>query len=165
MSEIIAEPKDKCPNCWKKPSLCLCEEIQVVKASHEVLILQHPQESRNPLTTARLISLTLPKTTHKVGFSWRSLSKALGRENVDPKSWAVLYLGTTKKMENLKPLPFQVVTSHGEPVSPKTIRGVVILDGNWSQVVGFRRPGLRRSDWRFRRTRPRPGPACHRPLR
>ena len=37
-------------------------------------------------------SLHLKRATLKTGLSWPSLAKALGRE-VDPKRWAVLYLG------------------------------------------------------------------------
>ena len=45
-----------------------------------VLILQHPQEQDRLLGTARLTAQHFTKVTHKIGLSWPSLSKAVGRE-------------------------------------------------------------------------------------
>lgn len=128
--EIKVAPK--CSQCWKTEELCLCAEVESLATRTEILILQHPQEARNPLTTARLASCSLSKCTHKVGLNWRSLSAALGKP-AEPKQWAVLFLGTIKGIENLKQVPFQVVTQKGEPVSKKSIKGIVVLDGNWKQ--------------------------------
>ncbi len=124
--------KSKCPECWRSLELCLCRDIKTQSTKIQVLILQHPQEARNPLTTARLASATLKGSTHRVGLNWRSLSAALGHP-AESKDWAVLFLGTLKTSQKLPPLPFQVVTQKGAPVSKELIKGIVILDGNWKQ--------------------------------
>jgi DTW domain-containing protein len=139
----MQDTQKRCENCWKAPELCLCDSIQALPAKLSVLILQHPQESRNPKTTARLVSLSLPNAVHKVGFSWRSLAKALGRP-ADPKRWAVLYLGTQKNIQNLKSQPFQILSSKLQPLEDPDLEGIVLLDGNWSQskTLWWRNPWL-----------------------
>ena len=51
------------------------------------------------LGTARLTALHFHDATLKIGLSWPSLSKALGRPVHDPSRWAVLYLGSAKVAE------------------------------------------------------------------
>jgi DTW domain-containing protein YfiP len=130
MEKVSNNPK--CPDCWRDKDLCLCSKIQHLPTQTKVLILQHPQEARNPLTSARLASMTLKNAVHRVGLNWRSLSAAWGKE-ADVKEWAVLFLGTLKNSEKLPKVPFQVVTQKGLPFDPSLITGVVILDGNWKQ--------------------------------
>ena len=60
-----------------------------------VVILQHPQEQDRTLGTAGLTVRHLRQATLKVGLSWPSLGKILGRP-VDSHRWAVLYLGSAK---------------------------------------------------------------------
>jgi DTW domain-containing protein YfiP len=109
------------------------------------LILQHPQEARNPLGTARLLAQAAPGSVHKVGLSWRSLGAALGREAV-PSEWAVLFLGALKESSKLDPeVPFRVVERTGKNViAPRRVKGIVLLDGNWKQskTLWWRNPWL-----------------------
>jgi DTW domain-containing protein len=86
------------------------------------------------LGTARLTALHLKNATLRIGLSWPSLGKALGR-NVDPKRWAVLYLGSAKS-ENVKS---EIITLNrkgtpAEDQSLKDIDGIIVLDGTWSQA-------------------------------
>ena len=122
----------KCEKCWKVQELCLCSEIEELVIDRDVLILQHPQESRNPFTTARLISLSFPNAVHKVGLSWKSLSAAWGKQT-QAKDWAVLYVGTQKNFDISDEIPFQILSPKQDKLDPKSIRGIVLLDGNWSQ--------------------------------
>ena len=158
----------KCPDCWRAKSLCLCSEIQTLPTRTQVLILQHPQEARNPLTSARLASATLKDSTHKIGLNWRSLSAALGSK-ADAKNWAVLFLGTLKNSEKLPKVPFQVVNQKGGAVDLSSLEGIVILDGNWKQskTLWWRNPWLLKlkrivlnpqipSNWGSLRKQPRP---------
>lgn len=136
----------KCAVCWKGPELCLCNEIQPSSTKTKVLILQHPQEARNPWGTARLTSLSLSKSVHKVGLSWRSLSHALG-EPAEPSKWGVLYLGAMKDAKTRPSnLPFQILSSEGRSVSPQKLEGILLLDGNWKQskTLWWRNPWLAR---------------------
>lgn len=135
-----------CPRCWKPLSLCLCAGIREFNPKLRFLILQHPQEARDPLGSARLLSLSLPKTVHRVGLSWPSLSKALGEPAV-PSEWAVLFLGALKEVKQFREdLPLQIVGRNGKASAPKGLKGIVLLDGNWKQskTLWWRNPWLLR---------------------
>jgi len=104
----------------------------------EVLILQHPQEHDRALGTAGLTVRHFRHATLKVGLSWPSLTKILGRP-VDPHRWAVLYLGSAKAAQLAPDREVVVLNRKGEPEPNqdtllRDIEGVVLLDGNWSQA-------------------------------
>jgi len=130
-----------CGNCWKPYPLCLCGEFHTIKNEITVLILQHPRESRRSEGTARLVSLILENSVHRVGLSWGSLSAALG-ERTDPKQWGVLYLGGLKESKAFPKRGTHLVDRpRGE--GSKT-RGIVVLDGTWkeSKTLWWRNPWL-----------------------
>ena len=85
-----------CPHCHKPLPLCVCDSIEPIDNRVSLLILQHPQEQDRELGTARLTALHFKNAVLKIGLSWPSLSKALGRPVDDPARWAVLYLGSAK---------------------------------------------------------------------
>jgi hypothetical protein len=85
-----------CPNCHTPQPLCICDSITPIENRIALLILQHPQEQDRALGTARLTALHFKNAVLKIGLSWPSLSKALGRQVADPQRWAVLYLGSAK---------------------------------------------------------------------
>jgi DTW domain-containing protein len=104
----------------------------------EVLILQHPQEQDRALGTAGLTVRHFRHAMLKVGLSWPSLAKILGRP-ADPHRWAVLYLGSAKAAVLAPDREVVVLNRKGEPESNqdallRDIEGVVLLDGNWSQA-------------------------------
>src|SRR5882757_9858299 len=86
----------ECADCGKPLPLCICDSITPIKSKVALLILQHPQEQDRTLGTARLTALHVDNAVLKIGLSWPSLSKALGRSVADPSRWAVLYLGSAK---------------------------------------------------------------------
>src|SRR2546429_1796934 len=98
MSEQIepAEAVADCPHCGKPLPLCICDSVTPIESRLSLLILQHPQEQDRALGTARLTALHFEKATLKIGLSWPSLAKALGRPAADPSCWAALYLGSAK---------------------------------------------------------------------
>ncbi len=124
-----------CEHCQKPIELCVCSEIQPQDTHLHVLILQHPQEPDHEIGSARLAHLALPNSTLKIGLSWRNLAAALGKKEVNPAHWAVLYLGSGVKSETSRPQPLQFVSQKGAPVAaPEELEGIVILDGTWSQA-------------------------------
>lgn len=134
----------KCANCWKEQTSCICAKIEPIENQFEVLILQHPQEARSPLTTSRLVALALKNCTHRVGFSWGSLKAAL-KKDAKPDQWVVLFVGTQKNSEKIvKNKPFEVVDRKGVPVSWEGLKGMVVLDGTWKQskTLWWRNPWL-----------------------
>ena len=127
---------EKCEKCQKLQQSCICAEVKPQKTRLHVLILQHPQEPDHELGSALLTHLTLPNSTLKIGLSWRNLSAVLGQKEVTPGEWAVLYLGSGVKNEGgARPNPLQCVSQKGAPIpTPEGLRGIIVLDGSWSQA-------------------------------
>ena len=137
--EAAANPElPDCPRCGKPAALCVCADIVPEDNAIELLILQHPQEQDRMLGTARLTALHFKRATMKIGLSWPSLSKILGR-TVDPQRWAILYLGSLNARELTSGTDVVAVSRKGE-VEPnqrailRSIEGVILLDGSWSQA-------------------------------
>jgi DTW domain-containing protein YfiP len=127
-----------CPHCAKPAALCICDSVTPIGHQVELVILQHPQEQDRTLGSARLAVRALTRATLKVGLSWPSLSRMLGRD-ADPARWAVLYLGSSNA-EKLAPGKDVVLLNRkGEAVADqrgalRDLEGVILLDGTWSQA-------------------------------
>jgi DTW domain-containing protein len=133
-----ADPDADCPRCGKPPALCVCEGIAPIDNKVSLLILQHPQEQDRELGTARLAALHFKDARVRIGLSWPSLAKILGRP-VDPQHWAILYLGSLRGAAVLPDRDIVVVDKHGKAVERQhaalaQIEGVIVLDGSWSQA-------------------------------
>ena len=136
--QAALEAPPDCPRCKKSPALCVCEGIAPLDTRVSLLILQHPQEQDRALGTARLAALHFTNAQFKVGLSWPSLSKVLGR-TADPQRWAVLYLGSVKAAGVAPEREIVLIDRKGEAVDHqeaalRDIEGVVVLDGTWSQA-------------------------------
>jgi DTW domain-containing protein YfiP len=134
-----AEAIPDCPNCHKPLPLCICDSITPIQNRISLLILQHPQEQDRALGTARLTALHFRNAVLKIGLSWPSLSKALGRPVHDPQRWAVLYLGSAKVADLDTDREVVAINRKGEVEDNqrailKDIEGIVLLDGTWSQA-------------------------------
>ncbi|MDE2361353.1 MAG: DTW domain-containing protein [Hyphomicrobiales bacterium] len=138
-ADIDAEAGESaCPHCGKPSTLCVCERVAPVENRVEVLILQHPQEQDRLLGTARLAGRQLARATFRIGLSWPSLAKALGRE-AQPADWAVLYLGAANAAELPANREVVVLDKKGAVIADqdaalRRIRGVVVFDGTWAQA-------------------------------
>ena len=119
--------------------LCICESVTPVESRISLLILQHPQEQDRALGTAHLAALHFKGAVVKIGLSWPSLAKALGRPVADPSRWAVLYLGSAKVADLDTDAEIVALNRKGEAAGNQrailsAIEGVVLLDGTWSQA-------------------------------
>lgn len=137
-----------CTQCRKAPQLCICDSIIQIDTRLKILILQHPQEQNEALSTARLLHLALPNSRLQIGLSWPNLRKAWSRETpppeLHPSRWGVLV--PAKKVKQTKPLK----ASHASVALPdaaslrdadllkaslpENLEGLVVLDGNWKQA-------------------------------
>jgi hypothetical protein len=138
IADVGASPAD-CPRCLKALPLCICDGIAPIENRISLLILQHPQEQDRALGTARITALQLKDAVLKIGLSWPSLSKALGRPIADPSRWAVLYLGSAKVNDLDTSSDIVAINRKGEIEDDqrgilRAIEGVVVLDGTWSQA-------------------------------
>ncbi len=134
-AEAIAD----CPHCAKPLPLCICDSVTLIESRTSLLILQHPQEQDRALGTARLTALHFKNAVLKIGLSWPSLSKALGRPVADPSRWAVLYLGSAKASDLDTDAEIVAIDRKGQMEDDqrailKGIEGIVLLDGTWSQA-------------------------------
>ena len=139
MSSVEAEEVAECPQCRKPMPLCICNSVTPIESRTSLLILQHPQEQDRALGTARLAALHFKNAVVKIGLSWPSLAKALGRPVADPSRWAVLYLGSAKARDLDTDAEVIALTRKGEAAENQrailsAIEGVVLLDGTWSQA-------------------------------
>jgi len=137
-SQTPLAPGADCPRCRKPADLCVCDSIVPVANRVALLILQHPQEQDRMLGTARLAAMQLENAVLKIGLSWPSLSKALGRP-AEPRRWAILYLGSAKVGQVARDSDVVVLNRKGEAepdqeAALREIEGVVVLDGTWSQA-------------------------------
>src|SRR5476651_1687395 len=135
----VAEAIPDCPRCQKPLPLCICDSITPIENRVALLILQHPQEQDRALGTARLTALHFKDAVLRIGLSWPSLSKALGRPVHDPSRWAVLYLGSAKVADLETDRDIVAINRKGEIEENQRailgdIEGIVLLDGTWSQA-------------------------------
>jgi DTW domain-containing protein len=140
--------EDECARCGKPASLCVCDGIVQVDNKLGVLILQHPQEQDRALGTARLTAQHFRGAVLRVGLSWPSLAKALGRP-ADPGRWAVLYLGSAKAADLLPgreivALDRKAGALANQDAALAGLQGIILLDGTWSQAktLWWRNPWL-----------------------
>jgi DTW domain-containing protein YfiP len=137
-NKVMEAAGAECERCGKPAALCVCDAIVPFDNRIQVLILQHPQEQDRMLGTARLAALHFRHGIVKVGLSWPSLTKILGRPT-DPQRWAILYLGSAKAAALAPDRDVVVLNRKGEQERNqdallRDIEGVVLLDGNWSQA-------------------------------
>ena len=116
----------------------MCDDVPTIDNKIALLILQHPQEQDKTLGTARLTALHFKNATLKIGLSWASLAKALGRP-ADPQRWAILYLGSARAAALAPDAEIVAVNRKGEAEERQqamlqSLEGVVLLDGTWSQA-------------------------------
>ncbi len=127
-----------CPRCLKPQPLCVCDEIQPIANHIALLILQHPQEQDRLLGTARIAAQQFTQATLRVGLSWPSLAKVLGRP-ADPKRWATLFLGSIRTADFPPGRAVAAFDRKGKALADQAgalagIEGVILLDGTWSQA-------------------------------
>ena len=135
----LAEAPPDCPHCQKPLPLCICDSVTPLESRLGLRILQHPQEQDRALGTARLAAQHFKTAVVRVGLSWPSLAKVLGRAVADPARWAILYLGSAKAADLDPDSEVLALTRKGEVAENqrailKSIDGVILLDGTWSQA-------------------------------
>jgi DTW domain-containing protein YfiP len=143
---VTAAIEERCADCGKPKSICVCDRIVPVETRTRVLVLQHPQEGNLDLTTVPLLARALPHCIVKVGLSWASLSQALGSE-VESARWSVIY--PVKLADDIPPdvraANVLLLDKKGRlKEDGRQLEGVVVLDGTWSQAktLWWRNPWL-----------------------
>ncbi len=112
--------------------------MTTTRGSLDVIILQHPQEADMLLGTAPLVRAALENSRCLVGLSWRSLADVQARAEMPQSAagtWAVAYPHSLPKQTAVPQNTTNIlVDPHGRPVRASKLRGLVVLDGSWSQA-------------------------------
>lgn len=113
-----------CPRCTRPLAHCLCKAIPDLSSRTRVTILQHPEESRHPLNTGRLVALGLRQAELVCG---EVFPDELWR---DPGTW-LLFPGNDA-------VPVNQITPDRAPSH------IIVPDGTWRMARSLLRlnPGL-----------------------
>lgn len=86
---IVARPS--CPKCHYPVKACLCESIEQVEISTELIILQDPSEVGHAKNSVRLLSLVIPDTQVVVGETPDDFSQLQRQLNASAKPIYLVY--------------------------------------------------------------------------
>lgn len=109
----------RCGRCQRPLSHCLCAYIPALENRSRVLILQHPDEARHPLNTARLAALGLRHADLLVGERFSQLEQLIG--SVD-RAW--LLFPATKEGDSV---PLGRNSAVGSTL-------LIVPDGTWRKA-------------------------------
>ena len=113
-------PRAQCPRCQRPQSHCLCALIPQLPSRTRVLILQHPEESRHALNTARLAALGLVNGELQVGEQFADLASWLA----DPAYQACLLFPG----DDAQPVATVAASASERPLL------LVVPDGTWRKA-------------------------------
>jgi len=145
---------EKCEKCFKPSGICYCNLSPELSTQLKVVVLQHPQEPKEILSSVPLIAAVLKGVQIKIGLSWPNFKKVVG-DSETPADWGVVYLGSGikfpegKKTFDLPTLNFvdkkgQLRSSSEQAQLKKQLKGLIFLDGTWAQAktLWWRNPWL-----------------------
>lgn len=128
------KPKDRCPNCEVRRSICYCAEIPKIKNATQLLLIMHHRETTIRSNTARILDRALERSEIR----YRGLLGEPLQISDLVQTDSALLLFPHPEAEVLTP---ELVGSLA--VKPKTL---IALDGSWSQAARmvYRIPELSR---------------------
>ncbi|MET4695890.1 tRNA-uridine aminocarboxypropyltransferase [Endozoicomonas lisbonensis] len=110
----------ECPRCLRPLSACYCKGLEPEKACIDLLIVQHPSETRHPINSARIASLGISNCNILVGENFTE-SKALEKQLANRHACLLF------PSENAVTVKTYTAT-HAKPEL------CVILDGTWRKA-------------------------------
>lgn len=131
MSEVcplpeIVNKRPRCARCLRAQVGCICACVQAIDNGVDVLILQHPQESKHVKSSGRLLHLCLNQSRIEIAQTFDQTQLAswiLG----DQRQTYLLYPD-----DQLNPQQLGVTSDENKPEVPSNIR-LVVIDGSWRQ--------------------------------
>ncbi|MDO9320877.1 MAG: DTW domain-containing protein [Pseudomonas sp.] len=118
--ELSAARRLRCERCQRPHSHCLCALIPQLASRTRVLVLQHPDEARHALNTARLAALGLCNAELRVAEQFAELPELLN----DPAYQACLLFPG----EGAQPLSAMSIAQDPRPLL------LVVPDGTWRKA-------------------------------
>ncbi|MDA0147919.1 tRNA-uridine aminocarboxypropyltransferase [Vibrio sp. LaRot3] len=114
-----------CSQCGKSLKACICQWVQSLPSNVELIILQHPSETKRPMGTARILTLCLSNSYSFVGENFsdnESLNQLLADKTYQH---FVLYPGEQSiELETLRNRQSDQVSRYR----------VILLDGTWKKA-------------------------------
>ncbi|MBI4858844.1 MAG: DTW domain-containing protein [Candidatus Riflebacteria bacterium] len=119
-------PRIYCYRCRKPDLLCICADVTPVPTRFGIVILQHPQESRRTISTARIVSLSLTGARLFVGLDFAGCTALHSHLAAAPGPVYLVYpeRGALDVVDVM-------AREHGWPDGAPTF---VIIDGTWAQA-------------------------------
>lgn len=114
-------PRALCLRCRRALSACWCDPSSVQRTQAELVLLQHPRESRNPIGTARMAHLGVQDSKLRVGVRFAE----------DPAIQAMLADPTRR---NVVLYPAANARPAAELRGQEASLRIFILDGTWWQA-------------------------------
>lgn len=119
MSQSRSTSRPTCARCTRPVSHCLCAHISEIANRTQVLVLQHPDESKHPLNTARLAVLGLTRSQLWVGEHFAQLEEKLATVE------AAFLLFPADEHSVIQPL---------EATNKEVSSLLIVPDGTWRNV-------------------------------
>lgn len=110
-------PREFCYRCLRAQSVCICDQIAVIRNRTGVIVIQHHRERMHPIGTARIARLGLQKS--KIVVAERHRQLAVDFELL-PNIGLLYPSHRAHSIETLKPVDFP---DH-----------LIVLDGTWCQA-------------------------------
>lgn len=123
---VLLERRPSCDQCWKALVTCYCHLLRPFTSPISFVILQHPEEYRNPIATARMAQLSMTNSVMIGGRNFEgnpkveALLRTPGRRNV------ILY-----PRSDAQPLD-DVLEEANEPNAEPLV--LWVIDSKWTHV-------------------------------
>lgn len=118
-----------CSCCEKSLKACICKWIECLPSEVELIILQHPSESKRPKGTAPILTLSLPSSRCFVGEDFSQHHELNLLLSQDGYSHYLLYPGELSQPVDAL-LAKQSQSSSDEQIKIR----VILLDGTWKKA-------------------------------
>lgn len=124
MSHPPKPPRARCERCLRPLSHCLCAHIPHLTCRTRVLVLQHPDEAKHPLNTARLAVLGLRNAELRVGECFPELVQAIASVEQAFLLFPAEADGASTGEPDAAPVPAATATG----------RLLIVPDGTWRKA-------------------------------
>ena len=122
-------PRARCNLCRNSVASCICKWISPIFNQTTIVILQHPDEVKKPLGTAKIVSLCLQNAKIKVGVDFSTDTDFHRLVNSPSHSLAILY--PTELARDLHDWKDELLGSEAKNPLLKPQKTLIILDGTW----------------------------------
>jgi DTW domain-containing protein YfiP len=120
----VATTRIYCTGCHYPATVCICEALSTLSARQEIIILQHPAESKHAKNTARLITLCMPSVTVLCGEQSTSFSELINQCSKDPHRFALIYPSTSSK----------ALEDHPQQFALPNQKTLIFIDATWRKA-------------------------------